>query len=57
MKKYLVTIEFPPSDNCYHGAVDWIEVYARSEKEARYKARLKSMHLIKANKIKDITSR
>ena len=53
-KKYFVTLEYPAPDNCYRGEVTWKEVEARSEKEAKYKARLAAMHRIKVNCIKEV---
>lgn len=54
MKTYFVTLEFPAPFNCNTGEVDFVEVKARSEKEAIYKARLKLMHRIHVNQIKEV---
>jgi hypothetical protein len=51
MKKYLVTLEFPPSDNCCRGEVTWEEVEARSKREAETKARQAVIHRIKVKKV------
>lgn len=47
MKKYTVRVRFPAEfeQGVY---VTWIEVFARSEKEAEHKARIKASRKIKA---------
>jgi hypothetical protein len=56
MKKYLVTLEFPPPDNCLNGEVDWAEVEAETEDEAEDNARRAVIHRIRLCQIKEISS-
>ena len=49
--KYVVTLEFPASDNCNSGAVRFVEIEAGNEEDANRKARLSVMHEIKTNRV------
>lgn len=55
MKKYFVTLEFPPPYNCNSGEVTWEEVEAENEDEAEDKARDAAKRFIRINQIKEIT--
>ena len=54
---YVVTLEFPASDNCDHGYVTWKNVEAKDEEEAKDKAKIAASHLIRVNRIKETDER
>ena len=49
--KYVVTLEFPASDNCNSGAVRFVEIEADNEEDANRKAILSVIHVIKTNRV------
>jgi hypothetical protein len=54
-EKILRYTRVPPPDNCLNGEVDWVEVEAETEDEAKDKARHAVMHRIRVNRIKEIS--
>jgi hypothetical protein len=48
LQRYFVTVKYPRDSSANWSEVDWIEVFAVSEKQAFHKARLKASRRIQA---------